>query len=118
MLLNTRAATDTDERRTAKRARSASARKQPRSGRDRPWAAKQQAARLIWPGDFMYNFKYYSLLALYYAATLVRGLLLIVLAPLNFVFETLCSMVSDWEPYKPLHKSQEVDYDDPDNYGI
>ena len=39
MLCNTRATTGTDERRTAK---------QPRSGRGKPWAAKQQAARLIW----------------------------------------------------------------------
>ena len=66
----------------------------------------------------MYNVKHYGLLALYYAATLVRGLLVVVLAPLNFTFETLYSMVSDWEPSKPLHKSHEVDYDDPDNYGI
>lgn len=105
VLRNTRAATHNDEQGTAK---------QPRSGRDRPWAAKQQAARLIWPGDFMYNFKYYSLLALYYAATLVRGLLLVLLTPVNFTVEALYSIVSDWEPSKPLHKSNpddDIDYD-------
>ena len=66
----------------------------------------------------MYNLKHYSLLSLYYASIVVRGVLVVVLAPLSFTVETLYSMVSDWEPYKPLHKSQEVDYDDPDNYGI
>ena len=111
VLLNTRAATHTDEQGTAK---------QPRSGRDRPWAAKQQAARLIWPGEFMnlYNIKYHALNLAYYAAIVVRGLLVVVLAPLNFAFEALYTIVSEWEPIKPLHKSKEIDYDDPDNYGI
>ena len=66
----------------------------------------------------MYNIKYYIHLALYHVSTLVRGLLVIVLKPLNFMVEAAYSIVSDWEPSKPLHKSHEVDYDDPDNYGI
>lgn len=61
----------------------------------------------------MYNFKYYSLLALYYASILVRGLLLIVFKPLSFVFATVDAVVSEWEPSKPLHTSQgdDIDYD-------
>jgi len=61
----------------------------------------------------MYNVKYYSLLALYYVATLVRGLLVVVLAPLNFIVEALYTIVSEWEPSKPLHKSSvdDIDYD-------
>ena len=62
----------------------------------------------------MYNFKYYSLLALYYAATLVRGLLLSVFKPLSFVFATVDAVVSEWEPSKPLHTSSvddDMDYD-------
>ena len=66
----------------------------------------------------MYNIKHLSLTALYYIQIVVRGALVIVLTPLNFTVEALYSMVSDWEPQKPLHKSHEVDYDDPDNYGI
>jgi len=66
----------------------------------------------------MYNFKYYSLLALYYASILVRGLLLIVFKPLSFVFSTVDATVSEWTPSKPLHKSKDIDYDNPDNYGI
>ena len=66
----------------------------------------------------MYNVKHYALTLLYYIAILVRGLLLIVLAPLNFTVEALYTIVSEWEPVKPLHKSTEIDYDDPDNYGI
>jgi hypothetical protein len=63
--------------------------------------------------------KYYTLLSLYYASTLVRGLLLVALVPLNFVFEALYSIVSEWEPNKPLHKSDEHDpYADPDNLGV
>jgi len=41
-----------------------------------------------------------------------------VLAPLNFVFEALYTIASEWEPSKPLHKSKDIDYDNPDNYGI
>ena len=66
----------------------------------------------------MYNIKHLSLTLLYYIAIVTRGLLLIVLAPLNFVVEALYTIVSEWEPIKPLHKSKEIDYDDPDNYGI
>ena len=119
VLLNTRAITHYDERRTAKQPRSGKPKK-PRSGRDRPWAAKQQAARLIWPGEFMnlYTIKYHALNLLYYIAIVVRGLLVVVLAPLNFIFEALYTIASEWEPSKPLHKSKEIDYDNPDNYGI
>ena len=62
----------------------------------------------------MYNFKHHTLTLVYYIAILVRGLLLVVLAPLNFTVEALYSMVSDWEPSKPLHKSSvdDIDYDE------
>jgi len=61
----------------------------------------------------MYNFKYYSLLALYYAATLVRGLLLVVFKPLSWLFAAVDEIVSEWTPSKPLHKSDgdDIDYD-------
>ena len=61
----------------------------------------------------MYNFKYYSLLALYYAATLVRGLLLVVFKPLSWLFAAVDEIVSGWTPSKPLHKSDgdDIDYD-------
>ena len=61
----------------------------------------------------MYNLKHLSLTLLYYASTLVRGLLLVVLAPLNFIIEALYTIVSEWEPSKPLHKSSvdDIDYD-------
>ena len=62
----------------------------------------------------MYNFKYYSLLALYHAATLVRGLLRVVFKPLSFLFATVDAVVSEWEPSKPLHTSKgddDIDYD-------
>jgi len=61
----------------------------------------------------MYNLKHYSLLALYYVATLVRGLLLCVFKPLSLLFATVDAVVSDWEPSKPLHKSSvdDTDYD-------
>ena len=67
----------------------------------------------------MHNLKHLSLTLLYYIQIVVRGLLVVVLTPLNFVIEALYSIVSDWEPSKPLHKSTEQDpYDNPDNYGI
>jgi hypothetical protein len=66
----------------------------------------------------MYNLKHLGLLAIYYASIVVRGLLVVVLAPLNFVFEALYTIASEWEPSKPLHKSKDIDYDNPDNYGI
>ena len=88
---------------------------EPRSGRGKPWAAKQQAARLIWPGDFMnlYNIKYYRLVCIYYTSIVVRGLLLVVFKPLSLVFATMDAVVSEWEPSKPLHKSSvdDIDYD-------
>jgi len=63
--------------------------------------------------------KYYIKLFYYYASTLVRGLLLIVLMPLNFTVEAAYSIVSDWEPSRPLHSSDELDpMQDPDNLGI
>ena len=61
----------------------------------------------------MYNLKHLSLLAIYYASIVVRGLLVVVLAPLNFVFEALYTIASEWEPSKPLHTSSvdDIDYD-------
>ena len=61
----------------------------------------------------MYNLKHLSLTLLYYASILTRGLLLVVLAPLNFIIEALYTIVSEWEPSKPLHKSgvDDIDYD-------
>jgi len=66
----------------------------------------------------MYNLKHYSLLSLYYANTLVKYSLLVVVKPVSAVFATLESILAEWEPDKPLHKSKEIDYDDPENYGI
>ena len=66
----------------------------------------------------MYNLKHLSLTLLYYISIVVRGLLLLVFKPLSFVFSTVDSIVSEWEPVKPLHKSKDIDYDNPDNYGI
>ena len=62
----------------------------------------------------MYNFKHHTLTLVYYASILVRGLLLVVLAPLNFIIEALYTIVSEWEPVKPLHKSSvdDIDYDE------
>ena len=61
----------------------------------------------------MYNFKHYGLLALYYISIVVRGLLLIVFKPLSLVFSTVDAVISEWEPSKPLHKSDgdDIDYD-------
>jgi len=61
----------------------------------------------------MYNVKHLSLTLLYYVSILVRGLLLVVLAPLNFIIEALYTIVSEWEPVKPLHESSvdDIDYD-------
>ena len=61
----------------------------------------------------MYNLKHLSLTLLYYASILTRGLLLVVLAPLNFIIEALYTIVSEWEPSKPLHTSSvdDIDYD-------
>jgi len=61
----------------------------------------------------MYNIKYYSLLALYYVSMIVRGLLLIVFKPLGFAFAAVESILSEWTPSKPLHKSDgdDIDYD-------
>jgi len=61
----------------------------------------------------MYNFKYYSLLALYYMSIVVRGLLLVVFKPLSWLFAAVDEIVSEWTPSKPLHKSDgdDIDYD-------
>ena len=61
----------------------------------------------------MYNFKHHTLTLVYYMSIVVRGLLLVVLAPLNFIIEALYTIVSEWEPSKPLHKSgvDDIDYD-------
>jgi hypothetical protein len=61
----------------------------------------------------MYNLRYYTRLTLYYLCVVTRGLLVVVLAPLNFTVEAVYSMVSDWAPHKPLHTSDsdDIDYD-------
>ena len=61
----------------------------------------------------MYTIKHLGLTLLYYASILTRGLLLVVLAPLNFIIEALYTIASEWEPSKPLHKSSvdDIDYD-------
>ena len=66
----------------------------------------------------MYNFKHYALTILYYTSIVTRGLLLVVLAPLNFMVEALYTIVSDWEPHKPLHKSSADDIDYDEHLGI
>ena len=65
-----------------------------------------------------YNLKYYSQLTVYYLCILTRGLLLVVLAPLNFIIEALYTIVSEWEPSKPLHTSSEDDIDYDKHLGI
>ena len=61
----------------------------------------------------MYNLGYYTRLTVYYLCVVTRGLLVVVLAPLNFVFEALYTIASEWEPSKPLHTSSvdDIDYD-------
>ena len=66
----------------------------------------------------MYNLKHLSLTLLYYLCIAVKYSLLVVFKPLSFAFGTVDAIVSEWEPVKPLHKSRDIDYDDPDNYGI
>ena len=66
----------------------------------------------------MYNIKHYGLTLAYYLSIVVKYSLLVVFTPLNFTVEAVYSIVSEWEPVKPLHKSADIDYDDPDNYGI
>jgi hypothetical protein len=63
--------------------------------------------------------KYYTLLSLYYVSTLIKYLLLVVFKPLALAASTVDSTVSEWEPNKPLHASDELDpMQDPDNLGI
>ena len=61
----------------------------------------------------MYNLKHYTLTLLYYMSILTRGLLLCVFKPLSWVFASVESIVFEWEPSKPLHKSSvdDTDYD-------
>ena len=66
----------------------------------------------------MYNFKHLSLTLVYYLCIVVKYSLLVVFKPLAFVFSTVDATVSEWTPSKPLHKSADIDYDNPDNYGI
>ena len=54
---------------------------------------------------------YYLKLTVYYCYVVVRGLLLLVLTPLSWLFELLYSIVSEWELTKPLHTSSAV-YED------
>ena len=63
--------------------------------------------------------KYYTLLSLYYVSILIKYSLLVVFTPLSFLFATVDAIVSEWEPNKPLHTSDEHDpYADPDNLGV
>ena len=63
--------------------------------------------------------KYYVQLTLYYLCTLVKYTVLCVAKPVAIVFGTVDSIVSDWEPNRPLHTSDESDpMQDPDNLGI
>jgi hypothetical protein len=55
---------------------------------------------------------------MYYASIVTRGLLLVVLAPLNFIIEVLYTIVSEWEPSKPLHSSKGDDIDYNKHLGI
>ena len=61
----------------------------------------------------MYNLKHLSLTLAYYLCIAVKYSLLVVVKPVSLVFATLDSMVSEWEPGKPLHKSSvdDIDYD-------
>jgi len=61
----------------------------------------------------MYNIKYYSLLALYYLSIAIKYSLLVVVKPVSTVFATMDAILSEWEPSKPLHKSDgdDIDYD-------
>ena len=62
----------------------------------------------------MYNLKHHTLTLVYYMSIVVRGLLLCVFKPLAFVFGTVDSIVSEWEPNKPLHTSSvdDIDYNE------
>ena len=62
----------------------------------------------------MYNFKHHTLTLVYYISIVVRGLLLLVFTPLSWVFATVESTLSEWEPSKPLHtsKGDDIDYDE------
>jgi len=60
----------------------------------------------------MRNLKHYSLTLLYYISIVVRGVLVVVLKPLNFTVELLYSIVSEWELDKPLRKSNTADEDE------
>ena len=55
---------------------------------------------------------YYLKLTVYYCCVVVRGLVLLVLTPLNFIIEALYSIVSEWELDKPVYKSNTADEDE------
>ena len=61
----------------------------------------------------MHNIKHLSLTLAYYLCIVVKYALLVVVKPVSAVFATLESIVSEWEPSKPLHKSDgdDIDYD-------
>ena len=62
--------------------------------------------------------KYYGQLCLYYTSIVVRITALVIVKPVSIAFGTLDSVVSDWEPRKPLHTSDEYDpMTDPNNIG-
>mgnify|MGYP000880287863 CR=1 FL=1 len=63
--------------------------------------------------------KYYIQLAYYYVCITIKYSVLVVAKPVAMLFSTVDSTVSDWEPNKPLHTSDEVDpMQDPDNLGV
>ena len=61
----------------------------------------------------MHNIKYHALNLVYYISIVVKYSLLVVVKPASAVFATLDSIVSEWEPTKPLHtsKGDDIDYD-------
>ena len=62
----------------------------------------------------MHNIKHLSLTLAYYLCIAVKYALLVVVKPASAVFATLESTLSEWEPSKPLHKSDpddDIDYD-------
>ena len=63
--------------------------------------------------------KYYLQLFYYYVCIVTKYLILCVAKPVSIVFSTVDSTVSEWEPDKPYHTSDELDpLQDPDNLGV
>jgi hypothetical protein len=63
--------------------------------------------------------KYYIKLSYYYVCILVKYSTLCVAKPLALLSSNVDSTVSEWEPNRPLHTTDELDpLQDPDNLGI